>query len=187
MLIAASDPAWYLLIAPLSLGVATFGLWLSQKGERARRRISDERIRSAMFGYEEGATKVPGIYDIVVADGNGGSLSAIVTRVDQVSVDTSVKMANLTENVKTHIADDAARWEIIDTNLDKFTTGQREAAAIAITTAEDVADTVISTAADVKQTAESTAEGVAQTALNTALKLAQTALDTAKALHEKQA
>jgi hypothetical protein len=69
-MIAATDPTWYLLVAPCGLLVVVLGYLI-----RASRSL--RRMHEAMFGYTEGSTSVPGVQSIIVGDGNGGSLSAI--------------------------------------------------------------------------------------------------------------
>lgn len=95
-----------------------------------------------MFGYQEGATKVPGIYDIVVADGNGGNLSAITQATRQAANNavttasaTNRTVKELTEVVTEHIADDRLIWGELGTAIEALATGQ----AAAATTAEHVA------------------------------------------------
>lgn len=93
-----------------------------------------------MFGYQEGATKVPGIYDIVVADGNGGSLSAI-SQGARTAANNAVLMTSETKRlVAEHIVKDDQRWEEVSTSLAALSDGQANLSeVVAATAAEHVA------------------------------------------------
>ena len=135
---ASNGPLWYLIVAPISIAVTLFGLWLSQKGERRKRAESDRRLHDAMFGYGEGTTKVPGIFEIVVGDGNGGSLSAIskatrsaANNAVVATSETKRKIDDLTTVVADHIADDRQIWSDLGTSLESLASGQAAAAKTA--------------------------------------------------------
>lgn len=184
-MVASSDPLWFLLVGPASVGVAIAAIWFAMKPDRVRKAERDSRMLSAMFGYEEGATKVPGIYQVVVGDGDGSSLSAIAQEARDTAVSISAKqdavavefeahqadelhvqhegaqaIATLTGKVTAHIAEDAQRW-------DEITQWQQVA---------------VQTASEVKETAKAVARDVAELAVNTAEAVAYTAAETAEAL-----
>src|ERR1019366_1040962 len=110
------------------------GMWLSQRGERRKRAESESRLHGAVFGYQEGATKVPGILDIVVGDGNGGSLAAIAKGARQASnnavtsvSETKRAVGDLTQVVSTHVVSDNARWKEVSSSLTELVKGQTDA------------------------------------------------------------
>jgi hypothetical protein len=78
---------------------------------------------------------------------NGGSsMRDSIDRNEQVTVETSVQVVELTDKVSGHIADDNARWETIDVSLAALKVGQKEAAVVAVATADELAHTVLDTA-----------------------------------------
>jgi hypothetical protein len=184
-----TTPLWYLIIAPISIAVTLFGLWLSQKGERRRRVESDARLHGAMFGYQEGITKVPGIFDIVVADGNGGSLSAIVKATRQaannavvVTSGTQRIVNDLTAVVAEHIADDRQIWNETSEALIGLDRGQKAA----VQTAKDVAAVAETVAATLAHLTEETAAAVKTEAQGTAADVAEMARIAAEQVAEAQ-
>jgi hypothetical protein len=117
-------------MAPVTVAVTLLGIWMSQKGDRQRRLETDRRMHSAMFGYQEGATKVPGIYDIVVADGNGGNLSAIAQGARTAANNAVLTTSETKKLVAAHVIRDDERWEEVSTSLGTLAQGQADATSV---------------------------------------------------------
>jgi hypothetical protein len=140
------------------------------------------RLDSAVFGYVRGATRVPGLTDVIVGNGDG-TIRDRVTR--------------LAATVEEHVEDDSGRWEeateqfaFVTRALHTLAEGQkaaaqtaddvrltainvaREVADLAVVTAGDVAGLAVATASDVRTEAQSTAADVKHDAEARAAELA---------------
>jgi hypothetical protein len=76
-MLAAADPAYYLISAPVAVVVAVTGIWFAGTPERRRQRQSREHLHNAVFGYTEGSTSVPGIVTILKGNGHGNVLELL--------------------------------------------------------------------------------------------------------------
>ena len=150
MIVATSDPLWYLLVAPVSVIVAALALWYGINNDRKARVESDRRLHSAMFGYVEGGTTVPGIWNVVVGSDGEDGLRTIASEARATATLIANKQTEIEGEVDT-IKDMAiAAATLSSSNNDRLVTieGKVDAAAGLAKTASEKATVAAATTED---------------------------------------